>query len=195
WELVGGGGGGPAGEGPHRFRLEPEVVPVEDATADRVLRDVVVPPESAEQARDLPAGAEAEQLRELGGAGPLGGLLLAHRPGPRDARGHREDLHPDVDGPEEERLLPLQARPVDDHPVEDLPRGLARRALGEAEVPGEAAEAGVARPPTPTEPAGRVPPRVEEADLRERGEPGAEAGGGIDQRPGDLQVPVDRLAR
>src|SRR5438445_131624 len=89
---------------------------------------------------------------------------LGHAVGAGNGRGEGEQLHGDVDRPEEERLLPLEPSLIDQHAVEDGACEPAARAIGEADVTGELAVGRVPWPRGPAEPAGGVPPGVEAED-------------------------------
>src|SRR5207244_3456294 len=109
---------------------------------------VVVAPHLAEELVDATARAAGEEVGQAHGAGRVGVARLGHPVGAGHGRGEREELHRDVDGAEEEGLLPLEPRLVDHHAVEDGAGEPAARAVGEAHVAGELAERRVTRPGT-----------------------------------------------
>src|SRR6185436_21161408 len=142
-------------------RLQPGVLALEHLDRDLVLADVVVRPQVAEQPGDLAPRVAAEQIGQLRGVLGVGAALLAQGLRAGDRSGHGEQLVGDVDQAEQERLLVLELRLVDEHAVEDLARQPAGVALDEAQVRGEVAELLIARPLPPAEPAGRIPGGVE----------------------------------
>src|SRR3990172_6434311 len=84
---------------------------------------------------------------------------------------------------------------MDGHAVEDLPCQLARLAIDEAQMSSQTAELAVARPASPSEEASRIPPEIEARRFECRRGLLSGAFLGIDQRPGHLEMLVDRLAR
>src|SRR5215218_9592168 len=126
-----------------------------------------------------------------------------------DDRGrHREQLGADVDDPRQHRLALLQPRLPAAHRVERRARELARRALDEAQVARQRAEALVGARLLPlADRQLRQPLRIEAARLQREARlllevtPASASGLVTGLRPRledlarDLEVPVDRLAR
>src|SRR5262249_735702 len=105
---------------------------------------------------------------------------------------HREELHDHVDAPEEEALLPLQLRLVEQDAVKALPRQFATAPLDEAEVRRQRPELAKAkRRGQAFDPQGGIPAQVKPRDLRQGGEFPPEALLRIDHRPRHLEVLVD----
>ncbi len=124
----------------------------------------------------------------------LGGPAVGQGLRPGDRGGHGEGLVRDVHQAEEERLLVLQLRLVDEHAVEARAGEPPRRALHEAQVGGQRAELGVPRPERPAQPPGGVPPGVEGQDAGDGPELGRERLAGVHQGSRHLQVLVHHLA-
>src|SRR5262249_40107613 len=121
--------------------------------------------------------------------------LAAHPARAPDRGGHREELDRDVDHAKQERLPALEARAMDEHPVENRAREPPARPVDEAHVTREPPEPGEARPAAPADPARRIPNRVERDGAQRGADLRPEARLRIDQGAGDLKVPIDRLAR
>ena len=114
--------------------LDERVAALEHALGERVVLDVVVAPERAEQRPDAAPRLAAEQVGELGGLGGALGVLRRGSCRVDHRRGHREQLRADVDDPAEHRLALLELRLPAPHRVEGRASQLARAALDEAQV-------------------------------------------------------------
>src|SRR5207253_2171067 len=111
---------------------------------------------------DAPACLAAEQVREVHGAPAGRGIALPEPLGPRARRGHGEQLGAHVHQSEQHGLAVLELGPEAHHRVEHPARQAPGGPLHVAQVFRERPEAGVLGPEPPTEPAGRIPPSVEQ---------------------------------
>src|SRR5438876_2905688 len=120
---------------------------------------------------------------------------LGHAVGAGNGRGEGEQLHGDVDRPEEERLLPLEPSLIAQHAVEDGACEPAARAIGEADVTGELAVVRVPWPRGPAEPARGGPPGVGAEDPGYGAQAVARARPRVDERARHLEMRVAGVAR
>ena len=155
--------GGGAGTSESAFRRRPTTPdsshawpPVSTASPASYRAASSLSQSARKRCRDLAASRSAEQVRQAHGTRRGGRASLAQALRTGDDGGHREEIHGDVDDPEEECLPSLEPRAVHEHSVEDDSRQLAARALDEPDVRARAARTSgsVATAPTPAKGAG-----------------------------------------
>ena len=159
-----------------------------------VRRHVRVAPQPFELRRNARAGLAAEQVRERPRASGGRRILLGEPLRPRARGGHGEQLRSGIHEAEQHRLTLLELRAEAHHRVEHAAGEPAGSALHVAHVRRERSELGVLGPEAPADPAGRIPPGVEPRRARQPGQALPQRLPGQHHVPGDLQVPVDRLA-
>src|SRR4051794_3219904 len=126
--------------------LDPGVAALERAQRELVGLVVVVAPQLGEERVDAPARLAAEEVGELRRLLCSLGVLGAQRVRVDARRRDAEELGADVDDAPQPRLLALELRLPAADAVEGRAGELARRPLGEAQVPGELAELRVGAP-------------------------------------------------
>src|SRR5262245_9123606 len=150
---------GPTAEIDHALGEQP-MVALHHSAGESILARVLVAPQIGEQSPHLAPCGPTEEIRELHRALAAGMALGQERARVAERGRHREQLHDDVNAPEEEALLALQARLIGHDPVEALASELAASALDEAHVRRQAAEVAIAeRRCHSFEPKRRIPGR------------------------------------
>src|SRR5215831_4250513 len=110
---------GPTAEIDHALGKQP-MVALYHGRGESILARVLVAPQIGEQSPHLAARGPTEEIRELQRALAVRMALGQERARVAERGRHREQLHDDVNAPEEEALLALQARLIGHDPVEAL---------------------------------------------------------------------------
>src|SRR5262249_41531956 len=167
---------------------EQPMVALHHGRGESILTRVLVAPQIGEQSPHLAPRGPTEEIRQVHRALAVRMALGQERARVAEGGRHREELHDDVNAPEKETLLALQARLISHDPVEAFASELAASALDEAHVRRQAAEVAIAeRRRYSFEPERRIPGRVEAHDPGKGSDALAKALRRIGHRAGDLQ--------